>query len=57
VWALSAFVLSLCMLGLSIKNLRIPRELIIFLFALVQAGAAIFIYGTCYTLRRLLQDF
>ena len=34
-WALSAFILSLIMLGLSIKNVRVPRETVIFVLALL----------------------
>ena len=47
-WALAAFLLSIAMLGLSIKNVKVPRELIIFLLALTQAFAAACIYLTCY---------
>lgn len=56
-WAFAVFILSLVMLGLSVKNVKITRELIIFLFALVQAAAAMCIYCTCYRLMRLLSDF
>ncbi len=56
-WAFSVFILSLVMLGISLNNVKITRELIIFLFATLQAGAALCIYGTCFRLMRLLNEF
>ena len=57
VWALSAFLLSVAMFGISIKNVRVVRQLIIFLFATVQACSALAIYWTCYTLKKLVANF
>ena len=56
-WALAAFVLSTVMFAMSIKNVRITRQLIIFIFSAVQACSAVVIYWTCYKLKRVLHDF
>ena len=56
-WALCAFLLSIVLLGLSFENVRIFRETVIFVLALLQAGAAVCIYVTCYKLKRLVHNF
>lgn len=57
IWALSAFVLSVLSFGINVKNLKVTRQLIIFIFAMIQACAAAAIYWTCYRLRKLVKDF
>ena len=56
-WVSAVFILSLVMLGISVDNVTIPRNLVIFLFALVQASAAVCIFLTCHKLRKLVRAF
>ena len=56
-WSCTAFLLSITMLALSVDNVSVPRQMVLFLFALSQATAALFIFATCLRLRSLIQEF